>query len=41
MCHKMGLPPISTIGFGLIEVSSERRVPRPPASKTTFNLFKF
>ncbi len=33
----MGLPPISTIGFGLEIVSSDKRVPNPPASITAFN----
>ena len=32
----MGFPPISTIGLGLMTVSSLRRVPNPPASITTF-----
>src|SRR5690606_11195463 len=36
MCHRIGRPPISTIGLGLMAVSSERRVPNPPASMTTF-----
>src|SRR5205823_9187672 len=36
MCHKIGLPPISTIGFGRTAVSSLRRVPRPPANIMTF-----
>src|SRR4051812_47946725 len=35
-CHRMGLPPISIIGLGRISVSSERRVPKPPAKITTF-----
>lgn len=30
---------ISTIGFGLMEVSSASRVPKPPANKTTFMKF--
>ena len=29
MCHKMGLPPISIMGLGLVWVSSEMRVPNP------------
>src|SRR3984893_16879449 len=37
MCQRIGWPPISTIGFGLTSVSSERRVPRPPARMTTFS----
>jgi hypothetical protein len=36
MCHKIGLPPISTMGFGLTEVSSEILVPSPPARMTAF-----
>ena len=36
MCHKMGLPPTSIIGFGLEELSSEIRVPKPPARMTAF-----
>ncbi len=32
----MGFPPISTIGFGRVPVSSDIRVPRPPAKITTF-----
>jgi hypothetical protein len=32
----IGRPPISTIGFGLIAVSSLSLVPRPPAKMTTF-----
>jgi hypothetical protein len=36
MCHRIGLPPISTMGFGLTEVSSEIRVPSPPARMTAF-----
>src|SRR5262245_30958852 len=36
MCQRIGRPPISTIGFGRTSVSSERRVPRPPARTTTF-----
>lgn len=35
-CHKIGLPPISTIGFGLTDVSSLIRVPSPPANITAF-----
>src|SRR6218665_3473930 len=34
MCHRMGIPPISTIGFGRTAVSSPMRVPRPPARIT-------
>src|SRR4030095_17134651 len=36
MCHRIGFPPISTIGLGLLSVSSERRVPRTPARMTAF-----
>src|SRR5215469_7367483 len=36
MCQRIGLPPISIIGFGLRCDSSEIRVPRPPASMTAF-----
>jgi hypothetical protein len=32
----MGLSPISIIGFGFRCVSSEMRVPKPPAKMTTF-----
>src|SRR4030067_1683873 len=34
----MGLPPISTIGFGRTTVSSLILVPMPPASRITFIL---
>src|SRR5438552_4181241 len=36
MCHRIGFPPISTIGLGRRVVSSASRVPRPPASMITF-----
>src|SRR6266481_4541217 len=36
ICHRMGRPPISTIGFGLAIVSSDRREPNPPARMTAF-----
>src|SRR5271170_2367529 len=36
MCHRIGRPPISTIGLGLTSVSSTSRVPSPPAKITTF-----
>ena len=36
MCQRIGLPPISTIGFGLIDVSSASLEPKPPAKITTF-----
>ena len=36
MCQSTGIPPISTIGFGRTVVSSDNRVPKPPASITAF-----
>ncbi len=36
MCQSIGLSSIKTIGFGLCSVSSESRVPRPPARMMTF-----
>src|SRR5687768_6792290 len=36
MCQRIGLLPISTIGFGRSWVSSDRREPNPPASITAF-----
>ena len=36
MCQRIGLPPISIIGLGRMLVSSEIRVPRPPAKRTAF-----
>src|SRR3954452_7676149 len=36
MCHRIGRPPISTMGFGLNSVSSRRRVPKTPARITVF-----
>src|SRR5690606_41642728 len=36
ICHKIGSPPISTIGFGFTFVSSLILVPNPPAKITTF-----
>src|SRR5579871_5477648 len=36
MCHRIGWPPISTIGLGRSCVSSDKREPTPPASMTTF-----
>src|ERR1700749_5020834 len=36
MCHKIGRPPISTIGLGLVALSLIMRVPNPPARITTF-----
>ncbi len=38
MCQSTGRPPISTMGFGRIAVSSLRRVPIPPARMTAFIL---
>ena len=38
MCHNIGLPPMVTMGLGLSTVSSERRVPNPPAKMTAFNV---
>ena len=34
MCHKIGISPISIIGFGLKADSSDMRVPKPPARIT-------
>src|SRR3989304_2642426 len=36
ICHRIGRPPISTIGFGSSSVTSLRRVPCPPHRITTF-----
>src|SRR5689334_23026593 len=36
MCQRIGWLPISTIGFGRTPVSSEIRVPNPPARMTAF-----
>src|SRR4051794_36930089 len=36
MCQRIGRPPISTIGFGRVPVSSLSRVPSPPARITAF-----
>src|ERR1700728_1444701 len=36
MCHRIGRPPISTIGLGRVTVSSLSRVPSPPANMTAF-----
>ncbi len=36
MCQRMGFPPNSIMGFGFRCVSSEIRVPRPPARMTAF-----
>src|ERR1700749_311670 len=35
-CHRMGRPPISTIGLGRRDVSSLSRVPKPPARIMAF-----
>src|SRR3972149_12240252 len=40
MCQRIGRPPISTIGFGLRVVSSESRLPSPPARITAFMVFR-
>src|SRR3569623_221132 len=37
-CHRIGMPPISTIGFGRTAVSSPSRLPSPPA-KITVRIF--
>jgi hypothetical protein len=39
MCQSIGFPPISIIGFGLDTLSSEIRVPKPPARITAFIKF--
>ena len=36
MCHRIGRPPISIIGLGRRWLSSEMRVPSPPARMTAF-----
>jgi len=36
MCQSIGLSSIKTIGLGLLSVSSESRVPKPPARMMTF-----
>src|SRR5690242_14333655 len=36
ICHSMGRPPTSTSGFGFTTVSSDKRVPSPPARIATF-----
>jgi hypothetical protein len=40
MCQRIGRPPISTIGFGFREVSSDRREPSPPARMSTFIIYE-
>src|SRR5271166_3097142 len=41
ICHRMGRPPISTMGLGRYSVSSRKRVPSPPQSITTFTKFSW
>src|ERR1035438_8113130 len=41
ICHRIGRPPISTMGLGRYSVSSRKRVPRPPHSITTFTRFSW
>src|SRR5208282_4504403 len=41
MCHRIGRPPISTMGLGRYSVSSRKRVPSPPHSITTFTRFSW
>ena len=36
ICQSIGFSPISTIGLGLMPVSSDNLVPNPPASITAF-----
>ncbi len=36
MCQRIGLEPISIIGFGRVSVSSLSLEPRPPARMTAF-----
>ena len=36
ICQRIGMPPISIIGFGLNWLSSLMREPKPPARRTTF-----
>ena len=38
MCQSIGIPPISTIGFGLKSDSSDILVPKPPAKITIFSI---
>jgi hypothetical protein len=38
ICQSIGLPPISTIGFGLKWVSSDNLEPLPPAKMTAFKM---
>jgi hypothetical protein len=41
ICQRIGLPPISIIGFGRAVVSSDIRVPRPPAGIAAFIFYLF
>ena len=41
ICHRIGNPPISIIGLGRRWLSSDMRVPYPPASMTTFSINDF
>ncbi len=41
MCHKIGLVPIDTIGFGINSVCSLSLVPNPPAKMMTGIFFIF
>jgi len=41
MCHNIGFPPISTIGFGILTVASLNLDPKPPAKITAFISFLF
>src|SRR5579864_9709520 len=36
MCHSIGQLPMVTMGLGMRSVSSDKRVPRPPARMTAF-----
>jgi hypothetical protein len=40
ICQRIGFSPISTMGLGLNMLSSEIRVPNPPASITTFTSYR-
>src|SRR5918994_6290020 len=41
ICQRIGIWPISTIGFGRISVSSASRLPNPPARIPTFIDYSF
>src|SRR6185436_15788177 len=41
MCQRIGLPPISIIGFGRVSLSSLIRVPVPPARITAFTVASY